>query len=71
LGAERIFRFRERNGSEKFDFTLENGSLIVMGDGCQDKYEHCLLKDEKITEGRINLTFRLFDYNRYKIFDKL
>lgn len=70
LGAERKFIFREKNSEKTFEFTLENGSLIVMGDKCQERYEHAIMKDENLKEGRINLTFRLFDVKRYSIFDK-
>ena len=72
LGVERIFRFREKKDrSYEIDFHLENGCLIVMGDNCQELYEHCIVKDELIKKGRINLTFRLFDVKRYEIFDHI
>lgn len=70
LGAERKFIFREKYSEKTFEFTLENGSLIVMGDKCQERYEHAILRDDNLKEGRINLTFRLFDVKRYSIFEK-
>lgn len=65
LGAERLFQFRDKQTGNIYDYILENGSLILMMDGCQENYMHRIPSDHKIKEGRINLTFRLFDKMRY------
>lgn len=62
LGAEREFILRDKeNPAEQFKILLENGSLFVMGEGCQENYEHALPKDESCHEARLNLTFRKYE----------
>ncbi len=64
LGSEREFAFRSI--SDPFDsltIKLASGSLLFMGEGCQDNYEHSLLYDENCREDRLNLTFRLYGRN--------
>lgn len=59
LGATRRFRLRRAvAGSEILDFHLNGGSLFLMGEGLQAGWLHCVPKDPKVTEARINLTFR-------------
>jgi len=63
LGAERWFEFREKgweegSGKDQYRMILHNGSLLVMGEFCQDRYLHSLPPDKAIKTGRINLTFR-------------
>lgn len=58
LGAERSFALREKSERTIFSKVLEHGSLLVMEDGCQDKFEHSLLKEPSCNTPRINLTFR-------------
>ena len=66
LGAARSFGFQHiNNADERYVMVLEPGSLLVMGNGCQEEYRHALLPDKDLKEGRINLTFRLFDDQRY------
>lgn len=66
LGAKRLFQLKEIEDNTKiYDCHLENGSLFLMKNGCQDKYLHWLPPDPSCFEGRINLTFRLFDIDRY------
>ena len=61
LGAEREFVFRDReNPAEQFKILLENGSLLIMGEGCQQHYEHALPKSKTCSETRLNLTFRKY-----------
>ena len=38
-----------------------------MGKNCQEKYEHSIPCNKKYKNPRINLTFRLFSKERYKI----
>lgn len=63
LGAERELVFRPlASGGKSFSLILENGSLLLMGKHCQDRYEHGIPACPSITEPRINLTFRLFGW---------
>jgi len=67
VGAEREFAFRKLSSKEIcHKLVLHNGSLIVMGNGCQENYQHRLLQDKNCKIPRLNLTFRLFDNDRYK-----
>lgn len=58
LGTERKFRFKHRRQPLTADVMLEHGSLLVMKGTTQANWLHCLPKSKRITEGRINLTFR-------------
>ncbi|MFY8274200.1 alpha-ketoglutarate-dependent dioxygenase AlkB family protein [Pseudoalteromonas sp. SSDWG2] len=58
LGAIRKFKLRERSTKEVIDLALESGSLLVMKGHSQARFEHSLPKQRKVSQGRINLTFR-------------
>ncbi|HEX8562234.1 MAG TPA: alpha-ketoglutarate-dependent dioxygenase AlkB [Flavobacterium sp.] len=58
LGAERRFAFRHKVSKETISTNLENGSLLVMKGTTQSNWLHSLPKTKKVTEPRINLTFR-------------
>jgi alkylated DNA repair dioxygenase AlkB len=61
IGTERKFQIKPINSdsSSIHEFNLKHGSLIIMDqNSCRNKYKHQILKDNKITEGRINITFR-------------
>lgn len=59
LGCVRRFELKHRSGKwPKAVCELGNGSLIIMGHGVQQHWQHCIPKQPGITEGRINLTFR-------------
>lgn len=62
LGAERIFQLREKESLQVHDILLQEGSMLVMGENCQERYEHSLPVDARCTAGRINLTFRQYGY---------
>lgn len=74
LGAERLFTFRKRDikntdpprYEQSQQLFLSHNSLIVMGPGCQENYHHSLPVDKTVKNARLNLTFRLFDNERYK-----
>ncbi|HSW76825.1 MAG TPA: alpha-ketoglutarate-dependent dioxygenase AlkB [Candidatus Saccharimonadales bacterium] len=67
LGAERLFAFRKCNSKDIIkQMSLEHGSLLMMGKGCQEEYQHSLLADKTVRDPRLNLTFRLFDNQRYE-----
>ena len=62
LGEECDFCLREQSTQEEFCINLKEGSLIVMGEGCQERYEHSLPENPKYKHPRINITFRQFGY---------
>ena len=59
FGAERKFVFKHRDSKEKIEVQLAHGSLLVMKGATQTHWLHALPKSKKVTEARINLTFRL------------
>jgi alkylated DNA repair dioxygenase AlkB len=67
LGAPRRFLLRPARsrpgsaadpGSGSFGMTLENGSLLLMKAGCQQRYRHALPRTRRAVGLRINLTYR-------------
>ncbi len=58
LGEVRQFDFRENSSGDVYSLDLAHGSLLVMGEYCQSRYEHGLPKDPRYKNGRINITFR-------------
>ena len=60
LGATRNFCIRSRdNGTrDRTNIELRDGSMIVMENVCQEKYLHSLPRQNGVSQGRINLTFR-------------
>lgn len=60
LGATRRFMFRPRPGraGESLALELPSGSLLLMGPGTQQHWEHCVPKTTREVGERINLTFR-------------
>ena len=62
LGDERIFKLREKETLLEHEILLNNGSLIIMGEHCQDRYEHSLPENSKYKDPRINLTFRKYGF---------
>jgi hypothetical protein len=63
LGTTRKFRFREKNQTQGFykEYDLRSGALVYMKTGCQERYKHTVPPQKRITEARINLTFRVWD----------
>lgn len=61
LGAERDFvmRCRDDETAKKQYIKLQHGSLLLMAGDTQRYWQHSLPKRRKISEPRINLTFRL------------
>jgi alkylated DNA repair dioxygenase AlkB len=63
LGAERQFVFRSTsNPDERFTIQLASGSLLFMGERCQELYEHALIRNQRCLEPRLNLTFRKYGW---------
>lgn len=58
LGAERRFAFKHRQSGQVVWLLLENGSLLVMKNATQSNWLHRLPPTKKVTQPRINLTFR-------------
>ena len=58
FGAERRFDFRHKRTKETVSILLEHGSLLVMKGETQTHWQHRLPPAKKVTEARINLTFR-------------
>ena len=58
LGASRKFSFKNKETKESVSIELANGSLLEMKGSVQTHWWHALVKSKKVTDGRINLTFR-------------
>ena len=59
LGTERRFLLRRKDDHTcKHEFLLKNGSLIVMRGATQHFWQHQVPKSLRVSQGRINLTFR-------------
>lgn len=66
LGTVRLFQLKENATQKIYDCRLASGSLFIMKDPCQRDYVHRIDKQSEIKTGRINLTFRLFNKDRYE-----
>jgi alkylated DNA repair dioxygenase AlkB len=59
LGATRRFQLRHRkDASARLDLDLTSGSLLIMRGTLQHHYRHGVPKQPRVSEPRINLTFR-------------
>ncbi len=58
LGAERLFRFKNQNGTVAFAERLPHGSLLIMAGRTQKNLKHEVPKEPGVALARINLTFR-------------
>jgi alkylated DNA repair dioxygenase AlkB len=58
LGAERKFCFKHKQDEHLVSIVLENGSLLVMKGTTQTNWFHKLPSSKKVTQPRVNLTFR-------------
>jgi alkylated DNA repair dioxygenase AlkB len=58
LGEPRKFALKHKDGSDRRDYVLAHGSLLIMGGTLQRHYLHALPKTTKPVGERINLTFR-------------
>jgi len=63
LGEEREFKFREKESQVEVSQTLADGSLVIMGKYCQERYEHSLPINSQYKNPRINLTFRKYGFS--------
>jgi alkylated DNA repair dioxygenase AlkB len=62
LGAERLFRLKRNGGKVEFSERLPHGSLLIMAGETQKNFKHEVPKEPKITQPRINLTFRQIEH---------
>ena len=58
FGAERKFSFKHKQTKETVSLLLENGSLLVMKGNTQTNWLHRLPPTTRVTQPRVNLTFR-------------
>lgn len=58
FGAVRRFLFKHRRADHKIELLLEHGSLLLMKGEIQRHWLHALPKMRRVSEPRINLTFR-------------
>lgn len=59
LGAERRFLLRHKKLKDNLkEINLSSGSLLWMGSGVQQSWEHSLPKTKRCQSPRINITFR-------------
>ena len=52
------FCFKSNETDEVYSLELANGSLLIMKDYAQDRYQHSLPQNSKYKNPRINITFR-------------
>jgi len=62
LGADRLFRLRRKDGSVAFSERLPHGSLLIMAGDTQKNFKHEVAKEPRVTQPRINLTFRRIEH---------
>lgn len=58
FGARRKFSFKHKLTRKTLSVALDEGSLLVMKGATQTHWLHSLPKSKKVTQARINLTFR-------------
>lgn len=58
LGAKRDFFIRHKETQQKVNLQLDSGDLLIMHWPMQKEWEHSLPKRLKVTEPRINFTYR-------------
>jgi alkylated DNA repair dioxygenase AlkB len=64
LGATRLFRLKAKDGTVVFSERLPSGSLLIMAGQTQKNFKHEVPKEPRITQPRINLTFRHIEHSR-------
>lgn len=60
LGATRTFKLRHQATRDVVDFELGHGDVLVMREESQSDWRHSVPRRARVTEPRINLTFRWF-----------
>lgn len=64
LGRARTFQLKHKRTGERRDLELEAGSLLIMAGDMQSHWVHALPQRKRVSEGRINLTFRMVSPQR-------
>lgn len=64
LGAPRLFRLKANDGTVAFAERLPGGSLLIMAGQTQKNFKHEVPKEPRVTQARINLTFRRIEHRR-------
>lgn len=59
FGAERKFQLKHTDTNERIDILLKHGSLLIMQGELQHFWKHQVPKTKKVTQERVNLTFRV------------
>lgn len=59
FGAERKFQLKHKETNERIDILLKHGSLLIMQGELQHFWKHQIPKSKKVTQERVNLTFRV------------
>ncbi len=59
FGATRKFSFKHKKNKETVSIDLEEGSLLIMKGTTQTHWLHSLPKTKKVSDPRINITFRV------------
>jgi alkylated DNA repair dioxygenase AlkB len=58
LGTERVFQLRHQRTKQRISIPLPHGSLLMMGAGIQNHWQHRIAKVKSLSEARVNFTFR-------------
>lgn len=58
FGAQRRFRLRHKITKDSTELILPSGSLLLMSGDTQKYWQHAILREKKVDQPRINLTFR-------------
>jgi alkylated DNA repair dioxygenase AlkB len=61
FGAERKFLLKHKQTKQTISLLLENGSLLEMKGATQKYWLHSLPKTKRVTQPRVNLTFRVME----------
>jgi alkylated DNA repair dioxygenase AlkB len=65
FGSERVFKMRHKTGAHPtMHMVLKSGSLLIMGGKCQKFWLHAVEKDTDVTEPRINITLREYQFKK-------
>ena len=63
VGCDRVFQLRHNETKEKVKINLPHGSLLLMGAGIQEYWQHSIAKVKDLDDPRVNFTFRYMPPN--------
>jgi len=63
VGCDRVFQLRHNETKEKVKINLPHGSLLLMGAGIQEYWQHSIAKVKDLDDPRVNFTFRFMSPN--------